>query len=115
MRRKNLDFAKGFRLALANARSQAAEMVLAPGDKEGDSGNYHRGRDQWLFVVSGTGTAKINGKKYPLSEGSLLLIEKKDRHEIMAVGSESLKTLNIYVPPAYEDEETPLWSGKPGG
>jgi mannose-6-phosphate isomerase-like protein (cupin superfamily) len=115
MQRKNLRFGKGFKLALKSDAAQAAEMVILPGDKEGDSENYHRGSDQWLFVISGVGTAKINGKKYPLRAGTLLLIEKKDRHEIRAGGTEPLKTLNIYVPPAYQDEDTPLSAGRPGG
>lgn len=54
MKRKNLRFGQGFRVALGNARSQAAEMVLKPGKTEGDAHNRHRGADQWLFVVSGT-------------------------------------------------------------
>jgi mannose-6-phosphate isomerase-like protein (cupin superfamily) len=75
MKRKRLRLGKGFRVALGNRRSQAAEMVLPPGDAEGDSRNRHRGADQWLFVVSGTGTATINGKRYPLRGGVLVLIE----------------------------------------
>ena len=69
MQRKHLRFGKGFRIALGNARSQAAEMTIAPGDSEGGARNRHRGADQWLFVVSGTGTARVNGKRYPLSGG----------------------------------------------
>ena len=55
MKRKNLKFGKGFRVAIANGRAQAAEMVIAPGDAEGGTENRHSGADQWLFVVSGTG------------------------------------------------------------
>jgi hypothetical protein len=47
MRRKQLRFGKGFAVALGNPRSQAASMVLPPGESEGDSGNRHRGSDQW--------------------------------------------------------------------
>jgi mannose-6-phosphate isomerase-like protein (cupin superfamily) len=101
MQRKHLRFGKGFRVAIGNARSQAAEMVLAPGDSEGGPKNRHRGADQWLFVVSGTGTARVNGRRYPLSAGSLVLVEHGDRHEIENTGSEPLRTLNVYVPPAY--------------
>jgi len=68
MKRKNLRFGKGFRVALANRRTQAAEMVIAPGEAEGGPGNRHRGADQWLFVVSGRGEARIKGKRYALSE-----------------------------------------------
>ena len=48
MKRKRLRFGAGFRVALGNRRSQAAEMVLRPGKGEGDPHNRHRGADQWL-------------------------------------------------------------------
>jgi hypothetical protein len=35
MKRKQLRFGRGFRVAVANRRAQAAEMVLAPGQAEG--------------------------------------------------------------------------------
>lgn len=76
-------------------------MVLAPGDREGDPGNRHRGADQWLYVVAGKGQALVNGRRYKLEAGSLLVIEKGDRHEIENTGRSPLRTLNVYVPPAY--------------
>jgi hypothetical protein len=36
MRKTRLRFGRGFRVALGSARSQAAEMVIPPGDAEGD-------------------------------------------------------------------------------
>jgi mannose-6-phosphate isomerase-like protein (cupin superfamily) len=109
MQRKHLRFGKGFRVALGNARSQAAEMIIAPGDSEGGPRNRHRGADQWLFVVSGSGIARVNGKRYPLSTGQLMLIEHGDQHEIKNTGTDQLRTLNFYVPPAYKKtgEELP--------
>src|SRR6187399_229933 len=101
MPKKHLRFGQGFHVALSNARGQAATMVLAPGDKEGGPNNRHRGADQWLFVMSGSGSALIGGKRYPLRQGSLFLIEHGDRHEIRNTGQQPLKTLNIYSPPAY--------------
>jgi mannose-6-phosphate isomerase-like protein (cupin superfamily) len=112
MQRKHLRFGNGFRVALANKRSQAAEMVMAPGAAEGSPKNRHRGADQWLFVVSGTGTARVNGKRYPLSAGSLLLIEHGDTHEIKNAGTELLRTLNFYVPPAYTKSGDELPRGR---
>src|SRR5690348_11722542 len=50
VQKKTLRFGRGFRVALGNARSQAAEMVIPPGDAEGDPHNRHRGADQWLFA-----------------------------------------------------------------
>lgn len=88
-------------------------MVLSPGETEGGPDNTHRGADQWLFVVDGQGTAIVNRRKYVLRPGTLVLIERGDRHEIRASGSSPLKTLNVYVPPAYRDEDTELPAGRP--
>ncbi|MBV8742955.1 MAG: cupin domain-containing protein [Sinobacteraceae bacterium] len=101
MRRKQLRFGQGFRVALDNRRAQVAEMVLAPGEREGDERNRHRTADQWLYVVSGTGTATVSGKRLALKAGTLLLIEHKDRHEIRNSGRALLRTLNFYCPRAY--------------
>lgn len=112
MKRKQLRFGRGFRVALGNRRSQAAEMVLFPGKSEGDPLNRHRGADQWLYVVSGTGVAKVNRRSYKLRAGTLMLIEKGDEHEILATGRAALRTLNFYVPPAYDAEGDELPPGK---
>ena len=87
-------------------------MVIAPGDGEGDPGNRHRGADQWLFVVAGTGAAIVNDKGYRLRRNMLLLIERGDRHQILNTGRNLLRTLNIYVPPAYAKGGKTLPTGK---
>jgi len=88
-------------------------MVLEPGKSEGNRQNRHRGADQWLFVVAGTGVATVNDRRLPLRPGSLLLIEKGDRHEIRNDGRANLSTLNFYVPPAYKGDGDELPAGKP--
>ncbi|HSS71810.1 MAG TPA: cupin domain-containing protein [Casimicrobiaceae bacterium] len=112
MRKKTLRFGKGFRVAFGNRRSQAAEMVIPPGDAEGDPLNRHRGADQWLFVLAGRGIATINHKKYSLRRNVLLLIERGDRHEIRNSGTGLLRTLNFYVPPAYRKSGDELPRGR---
>jgi len=113
MKHKQLRLRREFAVVLGNRRSQAAEMVLAPGASEGGSGNRHRGADQWLFVVSGTGRATINRRKHRLKAGTLLLIERGEEHEIENTSrSERLATLNFYVPPAYTPKGGELPAGK---
>lgn len=87
-------------------------MVLAPGKSEGDSDNRHRGADQWLFVESGTGVARVNRRRYDLRAGTLLLIEKGDEHQVTNTGRGLLRTLNFYVPPAYDADGDELPRGK---
>jgi len=94
---------------LARTRSsQAAMMTLAPGatSQEG-SANEHAWAEQWLYVVSGTGTARVGRRTVQLRAGSLLLIEKREPHEIRA-GRARLVTFNVYVPPAYGAAGEPL-------
>ena len=74
MQHKHLQFGHGFRVVLGDEYSQAAQMTLGPGDTEGGPDNRHRGADQWLYVVSGTGTAVIDGEPMELRAGTLLLI-----------------------------------------
>src|SRR5262245_17763536 len=112
MQHKQLRMKSHFAVVLGNRRSQAAEMVLPPGESEGGSDNRHRGADQWLFVVSGSGRAVVNRRGYRLKPSTLLLIERGDRHEIKNTGSEKLVTLNFYVPPAYTAEGEALAPGK---
>jgi mannose-6-phosphate isomerase-like protein (cupin superfamily) len=101
MRKISLRFGRGFKVVLGNRRAQAATMTIAPGDCEGGPDNRHRGTDQWLFVESGSGTAIVEGRRQPLRAGALILIERGNRHEIRNTGRAPLRTLNIYVPPAY--------------
>ena len=92
---------KGFHVIVGNDRSQAASMVIAPGDREGGPDNKHESSDQWLYVASGTGTAIVAGREHALRPGTLVLIEKGETHEIRATGEDPLETLNLYVPPEY--------------
>lgn len=113
MPRTQLGFSTGFRVALKNPRAQAATMVIASGDAEGGPDNRHRGSDQWLYVLSGRGRATIDGRSHALKAGTLLLIERGSTHEIRNTGRTPLKTLNLYVPPAYTASGDPLPRGRP--
>jgi mannose-6-phosphate isomerase-like protein (cupin superfamily) len=110
---RHLQFGQGFRVVLGNKRSQAAQMTLAPGETEGGADNRHRGADQWLFVVAGSGVAIVAAERIQLRRGTLVLIERGQTHEIRNTGDSPLKTLNVYVPPAYTagGEELPAGRG----
>ena len=88
-------------------------MTLGPGETEGGPDNRHRGADQWLFVVSGSGVAVVERKRIDLRKGTLLLIPRGQAHAIRNTGDAPLKTLNVYVPPAYTETGEELPAGKP--
>jgi mannose-6-phosphate isomerase-like protein (cupin superfamily) len=102
MKHVKFRFGKVFNVEIGNTRSQAALTVLKPGESEGGKGNHHRGADQWLYVVSSRGLAIVQGKRVTLSSEALVLIERGENHEIRNTGTTDLRTVNIYVPPAYE-------------
>jgi len=65
--------------------------------------NEHAKAEQWVYVIRGSGRAKTKGRAMRIKEGSLLLIEKNEAHQITNTGKAPLVTLNIYAPPAYTE------------
>ena len=112
MKRATLRLGRGFKVATGNGRSHCATMTLKPGENEGGPDNRHRGADQWLFVEAGTGVAIIDNKRVSLRPGSIVLIERGETHEIRNTGRTLLKTVNIYVPPAYTKAGNELPRGR---
>ena len=96
-----VDGASRFRVVAGTKRSQAAEMALPPGGSTGGPDNRHDRADQWVLVLSGSGTAIVDGSEYELSPGTLLLIEAGEGHELRSAPEEQLATVNIYAPPEY--------------
>jgi mannose-6-phosphate isomerase-like protein (cupin superfamily) len=113
MKHEQLKFTKGFRVAIGNAKSQSAVMVLGAGGCEGGPDNRHLGADQWLIVTEGNGTAIVNGRNVALKAGTIVLIEAGDTHEIRNTGRSLLKTVSVYLPPAYDADGEELKAGKP--
>src|SRR5947209_1778042 len=79
--------------------AQSAIMVLPPGESTGEPQNEHPRSEQWLFVVSGSGSALVNQRRVPIRANSLLLIEKDEIHQVTNTGRRPLVTLNFYAPP----------------
>lgn len=101
MKRTSLDFEGFFDVRLTTEDAQAAQMTLSPGQSTGGPDNLHAESDQWLYVVSGTGSAIVDGEDVTFESGDLLVIEAGETHEIENDGDEPLETLNLYVPPIY--------------
>jgi mannose-6-phosphate isomerase-like protein (cupin superfamily) len=102
-----------FKKLAATAEAQAILMTLKPGESSEDSPrNEHPRCEQWMFVLSGEGEviteAAAKRRKTAIGPGSLVLIEKRERHQVTASGSTPLVSLNLYVPPAYGADGKPL-------
>src|SRR3954451_2776360 len=103
-----------FNLLAHTRETQAAMMTLRPGGtSDEEPSNEHSGSEQWLFVISGSGEAKIGKRRrrlrrVELEPGSLLIIEKRELHKILTCGGRPLGTINFYAPPAYDTEGKPV-------
>ena len=86
MQRTTVSFPGGFNLLLGDKHSQAGTLVLAPGEETGGADNRHRGADQWIYVVSGTGTADVAGEHFDLARPRLVLIQRGDAHGFRNTG-----------------------------
>ena len=84
MKHVQVDTARGFfRVVAQTSRSQAASMVLQPGKSTGGEDNVHPDADQWLYVISGRGTATVAGRR--------VYVVRND-------GRAPLVTVNVYAP-----------------
>src|SRR4051794_12933509 len=97
-----------FEVLLSTRGAQAAIMTLQPGDtSDAEVSNEHPDSEQWLFVASGSGRARVGKRKgairqIAIEKNSLLMIKKRELHQIANTGRQALVTINFYVPPAYD-------------
>ena len=64
-----IDMQSGFRVLAGTARSQAATMVLSPGQSTGGPDNRHPQSDQWLFVILGRGKVVVRARSATSRKG----------------------------------------------
>ncbi|QLC34372.1 cupin domain-containing protein [Halarchaeum sp. CBA1220] len=99
MKRTRVESERWFDVLVETEDAQAAVMTLEAGEATGGPTNAHAESDQWLYVVSGSGSVVVAGETLDVEEGDLLVVEAGETHEVRASDEEALETLNLYVPP----------------
>jgi mannose-6-phosphate isomerase-like protein (cupin superfamily) len=91
-----------FRKVLFTAEhSQLVLMSLKPGEEIGTETHH---LDQFIRIEAGRGTARLNGKEFPVQDGSALVIPAGTEHNVINSGKdEPLKLYTIYSPPEHKD------------
>jgi mannose-6-phosphate isomerase-like protein (cupin superfamily) len=80
--------------------SQLVVMALKPGEDIGME--VHVGTDQFIRVEAGEGQAILDGKEYPLADGSAIVIPAGTQHNVINTSrSEVMKLYTIYTPPEH--------------
>jgi mannose-6-phosphate isomerase-like protein (cupin superfamily) len=82
--------------------AQLVVMALRPGEEIGLE--THTGVDQFLRVEAGEGLAVLDGKEYPLKDGSAVVVPAGTAHNIINRSkTEFMKIYTIYSPPEHPD------------
>ena len=92
----------GFNLIGGTRRIQIATLTLAQNEKIGSEKKLYATSDNWLYVLSGNGTAIVEHEKVDLNAGAMLLIKAGETHEIYNPGEQDLKLFSIYTPPVFQ-------------
>lgn len=82
--------------AVGQAPSMVKLITVKPGEQL--SLQYHSKRDECWYVVSGNGTAEINGAKLPLATDTNVFAPRMSKHRIFG-GTEPL----VFIECAYGD------------
>ena len=80
---------------------QLVLMTLAPGEEIGRE--RHEGHDQFIRVEAGSGEALLDGRTYPLKDGSSVVIPSGAEHNVVNTSKrEKLRVYTLYSPPEHK-------------
>ena len=94
---------ENFREVLYTApHSQLVVMAIGPGEEIGTE--THEDRDQFIRVEEGEGVAILDGKRYPLEDGTALVIPAGTEHNVINTSNtDKLRLYTVYSPPEHPD------------
>jgi mannose-6-phosphate isomerase-like protein (cupin superfamily) len=95
--RKNDEFRK---VLWTGDKTQLVLMAIPEGGEIG--GEVHKGHDQLLYFVAGTGVAKIGDVETTVADGDVSIVPSGVFHNFRNTGSGMLKLFTTYSPPEHE-------------
>ena len=76
-------------------------MSIPPGTDVGEE--VHKYAEQTLFFLSGTGEGELNGSKFPIGPGDVVVVVPGTDHNFWNTGTEPMKIYTVYAPPNHID------------
>jgi len=93
---------ENFRRVLSTGlKSQLVVMSVPPLGEVGKE--THKFTEQTLFFLSGAGEGELNGKKFPVAPGDVVVVVPGTEHNFINTGTEDLKIYTVYAPPNHID------------
>lgn len=96
--KENINFR---RVLFTGPKSQLVVMSIPPGGEVGKE--THKYTEQTLFFLSGTGESELDGKKFPIGPGDVVVVTAGTEHNFWNTGKEDLKIYTTYAPPNHID------------
>ncbi len=90
------------RVLWTGEHTQLVIMTIPPGGEIGEE--VHEGTDQILTFVSGTGEARVAGKKKEVAQGDLVVVPAGTKHNFVNTGPNPLVLYTVYGPPEHADK-----------
>lgn len=89
------------RVLFTGKNSQLVVMSIPPGGEVG--AETHKYTEQTLFFLAGTGVGELDGKKFPIVAGDVVVVVPGTEHNFTNSGSVDLKIYTVYAPPNHID------------
>lgn len=89
------------RVLFTGLKSQLVVMSIPPSGEVGKE--THKYTEQTLFFLSGTGEGELDGKKFPIGPGDVVVVVPGTEHNFWNTGTENLKIYTVYAPPNHID------------
>ncbi|MDO8638234.1 MAG: cupin domain-containing protein [Candidatus Daviesbacteria bacterium] len=89
------------RVLFTGPKSQLVVMNIPPGGEVGKE--THKYTEQTLFFLTGSGEAELDGKKFPIGPGDVVVVTAGTEHNFRNTGIEPLKIYTVYTPPNHID------------
>ena len=84
------------------SHQQLVLMTLSPGEEIGQE--VHKNTDQFFRFESGSGKVIIDGKEYPVRDGSAVIVPAGASHNVINTSDNMpLMLYTIYSPPHHKD------------
>lgn len=101
IRQRALDNTYFRQVLVTGKNTQIVIMHIPAGGEIGEE--THNENDQVLYLVSGHGTAYLDGEAFEYETGDIVLVPAGTRHNFVAAADQPLKIITTYSPPHHPD------------
>lgn len=89
------------RVLFTGPKSQLVVMNIPSDTDVGEE--THKYTEQTLFFLSGVGEGELDGKKFAVGPGDVVVVTAGTSHNFRNTGTEALKLYTVYTPPNHID------------